>query len=612
MHIHDYKLPLRSMREYIHSGAQRLANVMGYLMMALLFPLTTCTRHGDYDALLRTADSLVNVRPDSVIQLLEPLGKEQEDMAAAQRMRWLLLLTSAQNKCDTIFHSDSLQLELVRYYDRHGSPNERMTAHYLLGRAYSDMGEAPRALQCFLDAVACADTTSRGCDFQNLFRIYGQIAMIYQTQYIPTEELGAWERFSHFAMRSGDIYNYIRGKEMSLLSYYDMGDTVACLRITEECRKEYERHGMHQAAASVFPMAIYIHLLKSDYAHAKEMMDIFENDSGLFDSCGNISKGREGYYYSKGLYYMGVQENDSAELFLRKLQSFHYNHDFQANKGLLSLYQGRGNTDSVAKYALLYEKSADAIISENQADAVAQAAAYNKYSRLQEESEKLAVRAENSKWMSRVSLMMVLFIVSVSAYFFVRYKKMQKKKIEALGVSYTNLMSEYRQACHEAESLRLDRDLALREKADEAAKLKSRLDEMRVFYEQLSPVMKKMVMSKSDIVKKFKEMAVPNISKDFPDSRDWTLLKETMEYSNPALYERIFVSDNLSQQEIYVCLLTILHFSSSEIAVLLDTSKQRVSNLKASANYKLFGEKSAVSFLDNLDNIQSAEGQTLT
>ena len=36
MHIHDYKLPLRSMREYIHSGAQRLANVMGYRMMALL------------------------------------------------------------------------------------------------------------------------------------------------------------------------------------------------------------------------------------------------------------------------------------------------------------------------------------------------------------------------------------------------------------------------------------------------------------------------------------------------------------------------------------------------------------------------------------------------
>jgi hypothetical protein len=55
-----------------------------------------------------------------------------------------------------------------------------MAAHYMLGRAYSDMGEAPHALQCFLDAVACADTTSLECDFKTLFRVYGQIAKIYQ------------------------------------------------------------------------------------------------------------------------------------------------------------------------------------------------------------------------------------------------------------------------------------------------------------------------------------------------------------------------------------------------------------------------------------------------
>ena len=41
----------------------------------------------------------------------------------------------AQNKCDTVFRSDSLQHVLTDYYDRHGTPNERMWAHYLLGRA---------------------------------------------------------------------------------------------------------------------------------------------------------------------------------------------------------------------------------------------------------------------------------------------------------------------------------------------------------------------------------------------------------------------------------------------------------------------------------------------
>ena len=578
-------------------------SMMSCFLITILLVLTSCTRQGKCDESLGKADSLMNTAPDSALTILNSLESSSQYFSQENLRRWQLLRLMAQNKCDTVFHSDSLQLKLVKYYDRHGTPNERMSAHYLLGRAYSDMGEAPRALQCFLDAVACADTTSLNCDFQNLFRIYGQIAMIYQTQYMPGEELGAWEKFSHFALKSGDMYNYVRGKEMTLLPYYDMGDTVACLRITEECRKEYERHGMHQAAASVFPTGIYIHLLRSDYAHAKEMMDLFENESGLFDSCGNISKGREGYYYSKGLYYLGIHQDDSAEFYFRKLQKFHYNHDFQASKGLLSLYQGRGNTDSVAKYALLYEKSCDAIISENQADAVAQAAAYNRYSRLQEESEEMAVRAEKSKWVSRLLLTLIVFILILSIYFFIRYKKIQKKKIESLGISYTNLMSEYRQACHEAENLRLDRDLALREKTEELAKLKSRLDEMRGLYEQLSPVMKKMIMSKSDIAKKFKEMAVPHVPKVLPCSRDWTLLIETMEYSNPALYERIIVPNILSQQEIYTCLLTMLHFSTDEIAVLLDTSKQRISNTKASANYKLFGNKDAKALLRNVENL---------
>ena len=41
---------------------------------------------------------------------------------------------------------DSLLLEATRFYDRHGDANQQMRAHYLLGCAYRDMGEAPAAL----------------------------------------------------------------------------------------------------------------------------------------------------------------------------------------------------------------------------------------------------------------------------------------------------------------------------------------------------------------------------------------------------------------------------------------------------------------------------------
>ena len=34
-----------------------------------------------------------------------------------------------------------------------------MLAYYLLGRAYSDLGEAPEALQAYYDAIESAETT---------------------------------------------------------------------------------------------------------------------------------------------------------------------------------------------------------------------------------------------------------------------------------------------------------------------------------------------------------------------------------------------------------------------------------------------------------------------
>ena len=75
---------------------------------------------------------------------------------------------------------DSLLRDAADYYDRHGSANEQMRAHYLLGCAYRDMGEAPAALQCYQDAVDRADTLSDDCDIRRLMSVYGQMAELYQ------------------------------------------------------------------------------------------------------------------------------------------------------------------------------------------------------------------------------------------------------------------------------------------------------------------------------------------------------------------------------------------------------------------------------------------------
>ena len=77
----------------------------------------------------------------------------------------------------------------VRFFDRHGSPNDQVLAHYLLGRAYYEHGETPMALQCYHDALDCADTTAQDCDYAQLARIYAQMAEIFYYQGLYRQQL---------------------------------------------------------------------------------------------------------------------------------------------------------------------------------------------------------------------------------------------------------------------------------------------------------------------------------------------------------------------------------------------------------------------------------------
>ena len=77
-----------------------------------------------------------------------------------------------QNRSGQPMLNDSLAEDLVNYFDRHGSANERMRSRYILGRTYYCLGELPRALELYNEAADCADTTAAECEFKVLSRIY--------------------------------------------------------------------------------------------------------------------------------------------------------------------------------------------------------------------------------------------------------------------------------------------------------------------------------------------------------------------------------------------------------------------------------------------------------
>lgn len=93
----------------------------------------------------------------------------------------------------------------------------------------------------------------------------------------------------------------------------------------------------------------------------------------------------------------------------------------------------------------------------------------------------------------------------------------------------------------------------------------------------------------------------PNLSNDTDIQQDLFVLKERTMEKMPHFFNVITDEKySLTQQEIYLVLLSVLDFSASEASLILNVSPSGISNMKSSINNKLFREKSAKSLIKNL------------
>lgn len=166
------------------SVKQRVHSVLILLVFLASVLLSGCGGNPRAVEFMARADSLMDGRPDSALTVLDSLLADSDHLSRRQEMCCRLLRLNAINKLDTVFtaaHSAQAQ-NLADYFDRHGTPNEQVLAHYILGRTYADLGETPRAVDCYLDAVTKADTASADCDYHTLGCAYSQKTCISLTE----------------------------------------------------------------------------------------------------------------------------------------------------------------------------------------------------------------------------------------------------------------------------------------------------------------------------------------------------------------------------------------------------------------------------------------------
>ena len=109
----------------------------------------------------------------------------------------------------------------------------------------------------------------------------------------------------------------------------------------------------------------------------------------------------------------------------------------------------------------------------------------------------------------------------------------------------------------------------------------------------------------SDLVCAFCDMAIGKLGSRIPTNSEWKHLFRLFKQSMPVAHTIISKDDKLSYLEMKTCVLTLLKFKNSDIAVLLEEKPQRITNMKSRINKKLFGVESASTLQDNLRRVIS-------
>jgi hypothetical protein len=370
-----------------------------------------------------------------------------------------------------------------------------------------------------------------------------------------------------------------------------------------------QKFGYPQIASSTLGLLIRYLIEKGELEKAKSYMKEYESGSGYFDSNNNIEEGREVYYYSKGMYFLATNNNDSAEYYFRKelRDGKDFNNQNAGSRGLALLFQKTHKPDSAAKYALYSYAMNDSAYAQMATQEVEKAKAMYDYTKNQEiaqqERDKREKTEKEKETIRNISIAL-LFLVFLSAYIIRREKKKRQlehakyeKSIANLAKAQTELnrlrsqKEDFAAITSDLEQMRAheyELNIMIEEKEKEVEKLQTEIEAYKE-KAKVQDVSAEDILKSSPIFENIKKKADrgTTLSED-----EWQELNKLVIETLPNFYN--FISSkkhNLNNNEFKICILRRLDFTPKTIAYMLNLSPSSITKIRNNMSKKLFGEE---------------------
>ena len=403
-----------------------------------LLSLSACNQDIHKPTAMTRAEKIMDENPDSARHLLETLKPNMAKENKATQMYYNLLTVKANDKCYIPHTSDSLMLEVVKYYEHHGEPQQLIQAYYYLASVYRDLNFTAQALEYFNKALNIPD---KDCNLYKA-RAANQIGHIYMYQDIYKEALPYFEKTYQYAKLIPDTTLMVYALRDEGRSYQAQEKTQEAIRSLNSAAVIANQSKNRQLQNQIFAELSISYENAHDYLRAKQT----EDKCGLFKQDEDYSA----HFIRKGNIFLNLNQKDSAIFCYKQVLNSSYIYSKQeANFHLYDIYLKQGNYQKACNYLYNCLLSTDSIKNQN---------IVNNSSLIKELNQKMYIEKENSKLKEtalkqRIVIILafaLIIILSLSTAIYVKSRQLkareQKKRINRILASQKKNSEETIQA----------------------------------------------------------------------------------------------------------------------------------------------------------------------
>ena len=422
--------------------------------------------------------------PETALQALDSL-RESVMSSGVMHLERVYELTEIRlrDKAYLGFDSDDLIVMLCRYFEKFGTPAEKMESQYYLGRVSFELKNYPQAMESFLKAIAIGESGAK-VELQVLQCAYSQMAEMYTVQLNREGAKEMARKGLELSIRTGTV-DPIYLMDVGTASYH-AGDTAEAMTYFKRTLEMIKRDG----SGKKFP-AVTAELL-TRFSESR-MRD--EADYCL--QCMNelpAQKRPHNYLYAMGSYCARFVSADSAAHIFRQMYESSPSWAKKANAAyaLMWHYRLKGDYKTSSDYAVALHAARDSMTRERELEQTAISSGeqlFRRSQREEQEAEAKAARYRNNMLYGLTAALLVILVLSL--LYAARMRRAYRK------------LRERDKAIHDAHETLESLGMKLAERQDAMARMERKMNEREREQKELN---QKMSLTKAELEQKQKEL----------------------------------------------------------------------------------------------------------